>query len=133
MPTRMDASVGHQLLERQPRDLAPDRVEAGDHDGVRCVVDHHVNAGGQLKRADVPAFSADDTTLHFVARERHGGHRNLRGVLGGNPLDGERHDFLGLAFRVALRRFPNLPKAIRRVGLSLGLHALHQLSLGLLL
>jgi hypothetical protein len=40
---RMDASVGNELLERESRDLAADRIEAGDDHGVRRVVDDDVD------------------------------------------------------------------------------------------
>ena len=68
----MDASVRHELLERQPRDLAADRIEAGHDDGVGRVVDDDVDAGGELERADVSAFAADDAALHLVVRQRDG-------------------------------------------------------------
>ena len=99
----MDAAVGHQLLERQPRDLATDRIEAGDDDRVRRVVDDHVDAGRQLERADVPALAPDDAALHLVVGQRDGGHGDLRRVLGGDPLDGERDDLLRLALGVPAR------------------------------
>ena len=43
-PGRVDAPVRDQLLERQPGDLAPHRVEAGQHDGRRRLVDDQVDA-----------------------------------------------------------------------------------------
>ena len=67
---RMDASVGHELLERQARDLAAHRIEARDDDRVRRVVDDDVDAGRELERADVSAFAADDAALHLVVRQR---------------------------------------------------------------
>ena len=68
---RMDSSVGHELLQREPRDFAPHRVEAGDDDRVRRVVDDDVDTGRQLERADVSPFAPDDAALHFVIRQRH--------------------------------------------------------------
>src|SRR5687767_6824037 len=55
--TGMDAAVGDQLLEREPRDLATDRIEAGYDDGVRRVVDDHVDARRELEGADVPSLA----------------------------------------------------------------------------
>src|SRR5205085_11662155 len=101
---RVDAAVGDELLQCQARDLAPNGIEAGYDDGVRSVVDDHVDAGGELERADVPAFAADDPPLHPVIRERHGGHRALSRVLGGDALNGEGDDLLSLPFRVAACR-----------------------------
>src|SRR5256885_8473063 len=46
----MDAAVLHQALEGDPGDLAADRIEAGEDDRFRRVVDDEVDAGGQLDR-----------------------------------------------------------------------------------
>ena len=129
----MDAAVGHELLEREPRDLAADRVEAGDDDGVRRVVDDDVDAGGELERADVAPLAADDAPLHLVVRQRHGRDGGLGRVLGGDALDGQRDDLLGLALGVALGRLADLAQPVGGVGLGLLLHAPHQLGLGLFL
>ena len=43
-PRRMDAAVLDELVERQPRDLAPERIERREDDGVRSVVDDEVDA-----------------------------------------------------------------------------------------
>src|SRR5258705_514060 len=57
---RVDAAVGDQLLEGEPADLAPDRLEAGQQDGLRRVVDDQVDARDGLVGADVAAFATDD-------------------------------------------------------------------------
>jgi hypothetical protein len=67
----MDAAVRDQPLERDARDFAADRVEAGKHHGLRRVVDDQVDAGRGFERADVPALTADNAALHFVVRQRH--------------------------------------------------------------
>ena len=64
--------------EREPRDLAAHRVEAGDDDRLGRVVDDEVDAGRRLERADVAALAADDAALQVVRRQRH--HRD--GALG---------------------------------------------------
>ena len=53
--------------------------------------------GGGLERADVPSLAADDPALHLVARQRDRGDGALGGVLGGEPLDGDREDAAGVA------------------------------------
>ena len=88
----MDAAVDEQPLEGALRDLAADRVEARDHDGLGGVVDDHVDAGERLEGANVATFAADDATLHVVARERDRRHRVLGGVLRGVALEGDRDD-----------------------------------------
>src|SRR5687768_8593521 len=97
----MDPSVRDQLLERDARRLPPDRIESGENNGLRSVVDDYVDAGGLLEGPDVPAFAADDPALHLIGWE--GDHRNRRlgGVIGGDALDREGNDLLGLAVGVA--------------------------------
>ena len=68
-PRRVDAAVLEELLERHPRDLAADAVEAGEDHRVRRVVDDEVDAGEVLQRADVAALAADDAALHVVGGE----------------------------------------------------------------
>ena len=41
----MDAAVGDELFQRQPRDLAADRLEAGDGDGFGRIVDDEIDTG----------------------------------------------------------------------------------------
>ena len=52
----MDASVLDQLLQGDAGDLPADRVEAGDGNGLRRVVNDQVHAGHGLQRADVAAL-----------------------------------------------------------------------------
>jgi len=92
----MDASVGHELMERQAGYLAAHRVEAGEHDGLGGVVDNDFNAGSGLKGADVAALAADDAALDFVAVDVEHRHGILDCGLGGNALDCLNHDTLGL-------------------------------------
>jgi hypothetical protein len=94
----VDAAV-RQLLERDARGLAADRVEAGQDDGLGRVVDDDVDAGGLLERADVAALAADDAALHLVGRQADDGDGALGGVVGGDALDGEREDVARLALR----------------------------------
>ena len=73
-PRRMDAAVYNELFERDTRDLSSDRIEAGQDDRLRCVVDDQIYAGERFDGSDVAALSADDASLHFIIRERD--HRN---------------------------------------------------------
>ena len=62
----VDAAVLDELGEREAGDLAADRVEAAEDDGLRGVVDDQVDAGRLLEGADVAALAADDPALHLV-------------------------------------------------------------------
>src|SRR5215213_10322650 len=94
---RVDAAVGDQLLQGEAADLAPDRVEAGQQDRLGGVVDDQVDAGDGLEGADVAALAADDAALHVVRGQGQHRHRRLRGLLGGDPLDGQGDDLAGAA------------------------------------
>ena len=85
---RMDAAVGDQPLDRLLRDLAAVRIEAGQDDRARRVVDDQIDAGRELERADVAALAADDAALEVVARQIDDRDGGLDGVLGGAALDG---------------------------------------------
>ena len=127
----MDPAVHDQRLERAARDLAPDRVEAGDDHGVGRVVDDDVHPGRRLERADVPPLAPDDAPLHLVARQRHGRHGRLGGVLGGDALGRHGDD----AARLPVGTLPRLFLDVARQGLGraarLVFHPLQQLLPGI--
>ena len=63
------------------------RIGSNDEDdGLRRVVDDHVDAGQVLEGADVAALAADDPALHVVGRELDQRGRGLGRVAGGNSL-----------------------------------------------
>src|SRR5205085_9383850 len=91
----VDASVLHEALERDAGDLAADGIEAGEDDRFGRVVDDEVDAGGQLQRADVAPFAADDAALHVLARQVDHRYGVLRDVVRGHALDGHAEDLAG--------------------------------------
>ena len=72
------------LLTADPGDLAADRVEARQDDGLGRVVDDQVDPGSRLEGADVPALAADDAAFHLVAGNVDGAGGGL-GVRAGYP------------------------------------------------
>src|SRR5204863_6757422 len=68
-------------------DLAAVGIEPGEDDRAGRVVDDQIDAGGELQRADVPAFTADDPALEIVAGQIDHRYRGLDGVLGGAALN----------------------------------------------
>src|ERR1700682_2272381 len=60
---RMDPAVDDELVQRDPRHLAADGVEAADDDRFRGVVDDEVDPGCLLQSADVAPLLADDPSL----------------------------------------------------------------------
>ncbi len=85
---RVNPAVHDELVERDPCHLAAHRVEPADDHGLRGVVDDQVDSGGLLEGADVAPFLADDAALQLVGRQRQHRDRDLRGLVGGDALDG---------------------------------------------
>ena len=131
-PAGVDPAVAHQLRERDPGDLAADRVEAREDDRLRRVVDDQVDPGGLLERADVAALAADDPALHLVVRQVDDGHGVLRGVVRGDALHRGQDDVAGLLR--GLLAGPPLDRAGELDGVVLGLLAdgLEEHALGVL-
>ena len=120
-PAGVDPAVADELRQREPGDLAADRVEARQDDRLRGVVDDQVDAGRLLEGPDVAALAADDPALHLVVREMDDGDRVLGGVVGGDALDRGHDDVAGLL--VGLLAGPPLDRAGELDGVVLGLLA----------
>ena len=128
----VDAAVGDKLFQGQPRDLAADRLEAGDGDGLRRVVDDQIRAGKRLQRADVAALAANDAALHLVIGQRHHADGDLGHVVGGAALDGGGHDLAGTLVGLVLGAGLDLLDLQRRFVGDLGLHLGDQVILSLI-
>ena len=127
----MDAAVRNQPLDRLLGDLAAVRIEAGQDDRARRVVDDQVDAGRQLERADVAAFAADDPPLEIVAGQVDDRDRGLDRVLGAAALDRLGDVLLGAIDR-GLARFGVEPlQQVGRVVACLAFNLLDQQLLGL--
>ena len=72
---RMDPAVYDELLQRDPGHLPADRIKSGQNHGLRRIVDDQVHAGQRLDGPDVPAFPADNPSLHLIARQLDDGNR----------------------------------------------------------
>ena len=70
----MNATIGNELLQRESCDFAPDRLETRHHNGIRRVVDDHIDSRCRLERTDVASLATDDATLHFVVGQSHRRH-----------------------------------------------------------
>ena len=114
-PRRVDAAVGDQPLDRLLRDLAAVGIEAGEDDRARRVVDDQVDAGGELERADVAPFAADDAALEIVARQVDDRDGRLDGVLRAAALDRLGDVLLGAVDRRFARLGVEPLQEVRRV------------------
>ena len=131
-PLRVDPAIQDQPLERQPADLAPDRVEARQQHRLGRVVDDQVDAGHRLEGADVAALPADDPALHLIARQVQHRDDRLAGLLAGDALDRQRHDLAGALVAFLLRLALDVPDDARGVALGLVLDRRDKLGLGLI-
>src|SRR5579884_114578 len=127
---RVDPAVLEQLLERHPRDLAPNPVEPGEHHRARGVVDDEVDPGQVLQRPDVAPLAADDPPLHLVPGELDDGYGRLGGVARGQPLHADGEDVAHPALGLALGLLLDLADPPRRVVARLVLDPLQQQLLG---
>src|SRR5581483_1553558 len=128
----MDAAVGDQALERDARDLAPDRAVAGNDDRLGGIVDDDIDAGGGLDRADVAPLAADDPALHLVVGQGKHRHRALGDELAGQAFDRDRDDALGAAVGFLARLLLDHPDLARGVMARLPDHLVDQLAARLL-
>ena len=99
---RVDAPVGDQPLQGQPRDLPAIGIVGRDQHRLRRVVHDEVDAGVQLERADVTSLAPDDPSLHVVGGQVDDGHRGLDGVVGGQALDGGGQHFANAGRQILL-------------------------------
>jgi len=99
---RMDSSVYDQLLQCDPGDFTPYRIETGQDDCFRRIVDDQIDTGQRFQRTDVASFTADDSAFHFIGRKLHNGNRGLGNMVDCTSLDGIDDNFLSLLVRIRL-------------------------------
>src|SRR6185312_7703729 len=103
-PLRVDAPVRDETFQREPGDLAPYRIEAGQEHRLGRVIDDQVEAAHRFEGPDIAALAPDDAALHLVPGQVQYRDYRLAGLLGRHPLDGQGHDLAGplLALRPGL-------------------------------
>src|ERR1700737_3681741 len=106
---RMNPAVGDEPFQRDPRDFAPDRIVARDHDRLGRIVDDDIDPGGGFDGADVAPFTTNDAALHLVVGQRQHGDRALGDEFAGQALDRDRDDALGAAVGFLARLLLDYP------------------------
>ncbi len=129
--TRMDPTVLQEGLESAAGDLAPNRIEGRDDDGLGGVVDDEVNARRRFEGPDVAPLTADDAALQLLAGQTDQGNGALAAVLAGVALNGHGDDVLGGVLRSLAGGLLHLLQPAGDDPLVGLLHALEQLLLGL--
>ena len=128
----MYAAVDYELVEREPRDFAPDGVECGKQYRVRRVIDYDLDSGRRLERADVPALAAYDAALDLVVVYGEGGDCVLDSRFGRRALDSVDDYSLGLLGGVETGLVHGIVDICQGLGARLGLHVFDEHLLGLL-
>ena len=129
----VDSAVYNQLFQGQTGNLPAHRVKAGDGNGLGGIVDNQIHTGDGFQGADVPAFPADDSALHLVVGQGHHGHGGFSHMVGGAALDGGGENLSCLVVRLVLQLLLDFLDLHGSFVANLGLHAVQQKLLGLLL
>ncbi len=89
---RVDAAIGDQAVEREPRDLAADHVERATMTtpGVSSMITSTPVAFSNARGCSA-SFAADDPPLHFVVGDVDGARGGLGGARGVRPEASEHH------------------------------------------
>jgi hypothetical protein len=130
-PTGMDAPISDELRDRDPGDLATNRVETTQDDRLRGVVDDQVDAGGLFEGADVATLPADDPALHLVGWQVDHTDGVLRRVVGGDALHRGQDDVPGLVLSLLARRALDRSRQLHGVVLGLRPDGVQQHRLGI--
>ncbi|MNW57291.1 hypothetical protein D3C74_350840 [compost metagenome] len=112
-PGRMNPSVRHQFLQGGPSDFTANWVKARQDHRFRCIVDNEIDPSQGFECADIPAFPADDPSLHFFVRQRYDGNRRLRHMIGSATLNRQRNNLAGFLIRFFLRLLFNVFNHLR--------------------
>ena len=121
---RVDATIGHELVQCQAGNLTTHGVETAEDNGLGGIIDDDFDARCGLQGADIATLTADDATLHLVALDVKDRHGILDGRLGCHALNRSHHDTLGLLRGREFGLLDGLVDVGGSLGLRLRLHVL---------
>ncbi len=127
---RVNPTVENQLVQGQPPDFAPDRIETRQQYRLGRVVNDQVHPGDRFERPDIASLTADDPALHLVAGQVQNADHALGGLLAGDPLDGVDDDVPGAILGGAAGVVLDVPDEQSRLPLGLRLDRLDQFRSG---
>lgn len=85
---RMDTAIDDQLFKGNTCYLTAYRIEAGQYDRFRRIIDDQLDTGQLLQCPDVSSFTANDSTLHFIIRQLYNRYGGLCHLVCRAALDG---------------------------------------------
>jgi len=104
----MNTAIGDQPFQGLAGNLSPDRIKSGEDDRFGSIVNDDIYSGGGFNRPDIPAFTADDPSLHLFVRQRHDGNGFFSDIITGIPGNGQGDDVLCLFIGLHLHFIFNL-------------------------
>jgi len=110
------AAIGDQLMQRQPRYLASDRVESGKNYCLGGVIHYYLHPRCSLKSPDIPSFTANDAALDLIRVYMEYGYGVFNCRLCCNTLYGHKHNTLCLLCGSHLSIIKNLIDVRHGVG-----------------
>ena len=78
---RMNTTIINQFFQSETGNLAAYRIEAGNNNSLRSIIDNQIDAGKGFQSTDVTAFTTDNASLHLITRELHYGNRSFCNVV----------------------------------------------------
>ena len=123
---RMNPSVNNQLFQCQACNFTANRIKAGQRDCLRRIINNEINTGQSFQCADIAAFTANDTALHLIIRQRDNGNGCFCHMVCGTALDCGGNDLTGIFFRFILGLLLDFPQLDGSIMLRFLLNGIHQ-------
>src|SRR4030042_3479280 len=124
--SRMNSAIQNEALQGNTGHLPPHRIKTGERNRFRGIIYNQVHAGGMLQGSDVAALASNETSLHFIARERNHRYRALGYHIGSTALHGLGQDVSTLPIAFLSYPYFHLTHASRCLVTNLALHPLKQ-------
>ena len=96
---RMDTTIIDEFFEGHTGHFPTNRIESGNDDRFRRIVDDEINPSEGFQRTDIAAFAANDPAFHLIVGERNNSDRRFSNLIGSTALDSKGNNFpcLGLS------------------------------------
>ena len=102
---RMDSSIFHKTFQGQSGNFTANRIETGQNNRFRCIINNQINTGQCFNCAYIPPFTSDNTALHFFIRQGNYRNRCFRNCISSVSLNSSCYDFTRFVIRSQLDFF----------------------------
>ena len=128
-PRRMDAAVGNKLGKCQAGHLSTDRIEPGQNNSLRGVINDDINAGCRFNGTNIAALPSNNTPLHLIIGQGYHGNRFIGDIVSGIAGYGQGKDVLPLSVGGYFHLIFDAAQLFSRIHASLAFNGGHQLFL----